>query len=726
MKIYKFVFLFLVCISTTYRGFSQPKDYDDFYKNISFLTDEKIYSKLQYFQKLDPHFANIYAQLGAVAYRLMLKSDPLKDFNQTIKVADDGMLYLSLFTHYMDEKESRANKTYYGNLPIQKTEDRFSNSDLKSFSAHLNQQLKDYSDSLKLVYGSLQNSKEYYGKSIEIYTSLNKRFFNLNEVLLQSDSLLIEEIKRLKESSDSTIFYFNTYSNLIKNFPLKDYHQKYQFKPIKTFRLDGLSNSNFLVDEFEIWDFGSWVNEFQTVCDTEIVPLRNEITKINNWFTQNEALLAQKKLNPQNLTKLIFDEKFIFILGKFDNNSLVRELFLYRKQKLEFLKLYADTLNTDNDTTIDLLSRKARFYNDLKTNKQNADSLLLIFEHAITPERINRFSMFFNKAFNGREGLVEFCDNQKKELNNLLNVSYANLGSYLKFIDGLDTKSNYAKYKNDSIPLYLVPTEYPEKYMTNSIYRMPENSTIISGFEISKNNAIPFISYIDNQNKVKWVKQIDKPAAVGNIDLDMLNSKLYAYKGACIGLFNKLSPEPINVFIKLDTLGKQLSQSTIAIDAMPVFLSFDDINQKAIIACKGKNKLPADLSEAATICLTDSVGNIIWKTTFEVAGNIADIIKSENQYQVFINYKSYNINGNIGISANNGSEWGLLVVNMDELGNIIKVIPIKHAYSMHVKNIIKLSGQSICLIGYKSPPGETSGEIYFGIINSSGKIIYSN
>jgi len=726
MKANKLIIIFFFIINVFTQILAQPADYDDFFKTINSLTDEKLCSRLLDFQRKDPHFANIYAQLGTVAHRLMIKTDPLKDFDQAVKCADNGILYLSLFTHFMTDNESRANKSFYENLPIAKADKHYSNPDLVNYITGLTQLITTYRDSLKMTYRTLEQSKEYYGRSIALFKSLNVRFNSLNEVLLRTDSNLIVEINKLEQLFDSTIYYFKTYTELTKTFPLEDYHQKYVLKPIKTFRLDGLSNSNFLLDEFEIWDFGTWVDEVLTTYKADILPLRDETAKINQWLVDNEIKLKDGRLEPANALKEDIDEKFIFKLGKYDNNSLVRELFAYRSGKIKFLAKSIDPLNSKTDSVIDLFTRKTRYYHDLALNKQLVDSFLTVYESTITQDRIDRFKEFFNTAYRGKEGLLTYITNQKEELNEVIGHSFENFKSFMKFQKDYFEKPNYAKFRGEMVPTFSLNSYFEDKHRTNDVFRISGKPVFISGFEVTKTSAVPFIAYIESGNKVKWFKQIDKPSILGKERFAGINSKIYGHKGGCVGVFCKQIPEIVNNFAILDSTGKLESFTTIPISEYPVFLNYDDINQRALIAFQGKDSLRLDEMENSTVCLIDSIGNISWKCGFDLAGNIIDIIKTDNLYQVFLNYKSYNINGKKGKAGSDALQWGTIVVNIDDSGSIKEITPIKQSYSFHVTNIVKLSGQSICLIGYKTSPDQPNGPLFFSIITTSGKIVFSN
>jgi len=723
MKIYLQITAWVILITFALNVTAQPLDYDDYYKTIATQSDENIFNKLMIYQKSDPFFVTIYVQLGDASYRMLKKTDPLKDYQNAMYWASTGLLNLQLYTHYVKENEARSNRAYYANLPIEKKEAKLTNLDLQNFVSQRMKQIESYRDSVILVYRNLERSKELYNSCISYYHQINNRHNNLNETLLKCDITLFKELNQLKSNFDSTLIYFNRYLELIKNFPIKGYNQQYTLKPIKTFRLDGLTNSNFLDNSFQIWNYGLWVDEFNSLYDNDIQKLRQEIETIDKNFITFETKATSHSIKSAEASKPILDEKFLFRLGKYDNNSLVRDLFTYKWKKQQFLAQWLDEQNNANDTIKGIMMRKARYYSSLVEAKSNADSALLQLKSSVSIAKINRFSSFFH-SYEGESGLTRYCDQQKDTLIQLLNGSFENLKNYMAF-DSQNPIGIFASYANDTIPIFKTSANYNGRYKTSDFVKTPNHATYITGQEMAKGSMAPFLSYADKTGKTKWLKRIEKPIKYDSLNY-FVDSKVYSTTSDCFVVYTHKKPTLFNSVVRYDSIGNELSRFSIPISLVPVYFDFDDINQKYLMAFKGEDTAQRSQLEPLTICSIDSAGSVLWSSSFELNGSLSGIVRTDNNYLIFANYRACNISGNIIVPNQTEIQWGSVIVNISESGTIKNFFTINKKQSFHISQVLKLSSNSICLIGLKNAPKEMGGNLFFSLMQPNGKVVFTN
>lgn len=724
MKPYIFSFLCLLLLFQNFLAKAQLEDYEDFFESIGSYTDERLYSKMMAYQKKDPYFVSVYVQLGEISYNLMRKADPLQDFQTAVFWANTGALYLNLYIHYTKENEARSNREFYRNLSIPKKESKLSNEDIRGFVDKRIKQLEVYRDSLKMVYESLEKSKESYGKCIQYYHKINNSYYNLNEVLLQCDAKITDELNKLKTHFDSTLFYFEEYKARTKTFPLANYNQQYTLKAIKTFRLDGLTNANFLNDKITLWDFGSWTKEFFSIHQSDIVSLQQEIEKTDTKFNDLDYMAGKRAIGPVEALKPIYDEKFLFRLGKYDNNSLVRDLFAYKAQKQKFYSEWLDPLSSPSDSIPGLLPRKTRYLARLAETKTETDSVLTQFKLSATIEKINRFASFFNQAYKGEKGLKAYCDRQYTELGKMLDESFFNLKQYMAK-DFTYVPKGSVPYLKDSVPLSPVNQLYQGAYRTSLFAVTPKKAVYLTGLEVAKAGKNPFISYVDKQGAVKWLKPLEKPSktmAPG----DFKASGIFPDKSGCFVLYSLKSADSSSILVRYDSLGTELKRDTLPLNQNPVFFSFDDISQTILLAFHRKDSADTENMETWNVCLLDSSGRFVWNTLFKMDGKLVDIVKTESNFLVIANYRAFSIAGKLQKASPDGTLWGSLMVNMGPSGAIKNSIAIKKKQAFHVSHVFKLSSNSICTIGYKSAPGDRNGDLYFAVLQPDGKIVFTN
>ena len=129
-----------------------------------------------------------------------------------------------------------------------------------------------------------------------------------------------------------------------------------------------------------------------------------------------------------------------------------------------------------------------------------------------------------------------------------------------------------------------------------------------------------------------------------------------------------------------------------------------------------------------SVFLTDSVGNIQWKSVVLSKGMLVDIAKTSDRYIAFVNYQNYQ-DGVKTISVGTEPEaWGHLmaIINASN-GNVEKIIPIKPTSSFTISKVFSISSSEICLIGQTTPSAMNSeSQIRFVIVSSKGDVVYSN
>jgi hypothetical protein len=710
--------------------FAQDLKYDDVYSQIKPLPPINAYALLLKYQQQDPHFANTYMQLGNTCETVFKNIDPLREFEYLNYWVSNAVLYYGLFPVYLQKGEVRSNREFYANLPIAAAGKKIENEDAL---AYLNQRLdycKNYRDTTQLIFETLQKSKDHYNNSVRIFNEINQRFDNINEALLQTDPAYLTQLNSLKSEYGQCIETFANYKELINRFPIGKYNQTYKVKPIETFRLEGLTNSDFLKDTFELWDYNQWVTAYLDTYNKEIVPLRQEVVKINKTFIDNKRKIsATSTINPEDKYSS-FDEFFLFRLGKYDNNSLVRELFGYLDSRQNYL-ITGKLEQNATDSSTAAMSRKIRYYNRLAVQAKQATEKLSVFQKAITPVKIKRFNEFFTQQYQGETGLTSFYSQETDFLNVSFNESLKNLSNYFASEIIYRKSLGNASGKGFSISLFPIEESSPEHskqtYITQQVSFLQGQPNFVSGYiKRSGNQTMAFVAKIGKDKKVEWLREVGakgKELLLGG-DKAPLH---YGSENGCVVLVSGfLDGRSRNTLVRLDNKGKELYASKIAIELFPVYLNFDEISQNSILAFGRNYTDNSKLYNNYVICSTDSLGTIQWQTPIDLNGQLVEIVKSSDKYLAFMNYQSYNINNDRKSSTTPSNGWGHVVVELSERGNIEKSTAIPSTTNLFVNRVFPISNAEFNLIGFENQPGELSEKLKYILINPNGELLFKN
>lgn len=719
--------LLLIIISSS-TLWAQTLKYEDIINDLNRVPAKQLYYRFFQFQKQDPHFANTYVQLGNASEQIFRELDPLRNFNQANYWINNATLYYGLFEVYLKPNDVRRYRDFYANFPIETPGRRLENEDVVQYVQGRLTFCRTLKDSLALIYSTLEKSKDHYNNCVRIFNEINNTYDNLNEALLQTDQNFLSLISNLESEYKATIDEFGRYQQFISAFPIGSYNQKFEPIPIETFRLDGLTNSDFLKDEFTIWDYGKWVEDFRKTYNTDIVGLRNEIASIQKTFNDNRRRLSIIQTVDEDEKFKSYDELFMFRLGKYDNSSLIRELFRYLNSRQDFLVLGKSPLNSPNDSSTTLINRKLRYYHSLAVQKNSTGEFLEEFNSSITTERVKRFKDFFTQQYQGEQGLKQFYTTEGNYLNTTLNQWFDNLKTFFENENAYQRSKGMATAaRGVSMPLYAINSNVDDISKYNHITQaMTYNlgiPTFASGY-ISRQGRKPmaFIAKISDGQKVDWIREIGAKggAILPNGDsADLLNG----FDGGSIAVVSGKSELVYrNTLVRLDNTGKEVLNKQLPFADKPIFLGFDEITQLSMIAFGFKDNDTLSYYSSITVCQTDSVGNLNWRLPLNIQGNVVSIIRSGDDNLLFANYKSYNINN----SRKDSDNWAMVMVKIGNNGEVKSITPFSSSGNIHFTRVFPISNDEISLIGYSDVLGSSIGNLAYLVVNPDGKVIFKN
>ncbi|TVR71707.1 MAG: hypothetical protein EA408_08690 [Marinilabiliales bacterium] len=710
----------------------QQQSFEDIISNLDNLTNEQAYYRLFEYQHQNPAFANTYIQLGHLCEKIIEELDPLRQYRLVQHYINNAIVYYGLFPVFLESNEVRRNRELYSNIPVTASDSRLTNEDVLEYVAHRLEHNKFFKEKLTTIFEALESSKNHYNNCVRLFNEINNSYDSYNEALLRTDMFLLSHLDELEQEYANTIKAFDRYKALIDEFPLTDYNQEYRTRPINTFRLDGITNSDFLMDEFNIWDYGAWVKEFRNIYQNDILALRQEIEEIEKKFIYNYSYLTQAPHIDQETALDSFDELFLFRLGRFDNNSLIRELFNYNDKRQSFLQLSRNTINNPNDSSMLLMARKLRYYYRLALQLNETLEELDQFNSAITPERAGRFRDFFDDYYNGVSGLREHYNNQQLFLKSWFNNGLGNLNAYFRNEEMARRSFPPAEGRDGVlIPLSPFPAGLPDEnsvYFTEDVAYLHGIPAFAAGYARKSGTNVPFVAKISEEQKIEWIKEVGTTNRNVTI-LDNTAKKVFAYENGVIILSSAktgndsdfIAPGTvsyINTLVHIDNNGNIIYQEKIENNGYPLYLAYDEINQLCHIVMGKKAKDDDTFFSEISVCQADSTGKVSWETKLNVKGNFAGMVRAEDKYVVYLN--------ELLTTGNNGTDWGLMIADVSFDGRLLQTTPVIASSSFYVDRVFAISSNIINLMGYPGEPPHRSGNLQYLILSTEGEMVFSN
>lgn len=680
--LYTNIFIF-ISILISLVDINAQRKYSEIYEDMPNMSLDQMYSELMQFQKQNPYFANTYIQLGIVCEHKMALTDPLRDIESAVFWAENAHLFFGNFLVFYQSGDYRSNSEYYENLNIPHSGSKITEEDIKEFVALHEKKCKNFRDSTLMIYTAIEKSKAGYNKSIQAYINLCEQFVNYNEMLLAYAPSVEAKLSELEKGISECETEFKEYKRLTKSFPILNYRQLYDKKEIETYRFDGLTYSDFYENRFTIWNFKKWADDYRNELNNNILPLRKEIEKINTTYQIGKSELEKKAPLSVALTAP-YDELFLFRLGKYDNNSLVRELFAYLEQRRNTITLAADSLilNTSADET--LMNRKMRHIYKFIVQKKQSLQQLQQFSQTISTERINRFSDFFAKNYGGEKGLKTYQTNEKFFLDNMQTDVLKNFASYCSAIDNARKQPSFSnKGRAAALPTWSVSDyevgQVTGNYITQKVvYDNYGRPKYVAGVKKSDLKS-PFIAYIDEQNTTSWI-----------VDIKGANNiiSLHATADGCIVCTNvKNIPKAIYFTQK----GKEILRSDLSSENV-AGIAYNEITKTTYSTFNN--------ADGVTFSLTDSLGNNISNLQLVNIDKIKQVQHVTEGALIF------------GIQKGN-----VVVQRIPDVGVMPEATIIK-GEQLKIVNIFRASASEICI--FMSDLGEKN---LIALIDENGKLI---
>lgn len=500
-------------------AFAQAQNYTVVYDALPNMTLDQSYSVLMSYQKANPYNSNVYAQIGSISEKKMILFDPLRQ-NEGVRfwAGNVKLFYGNLKVYY---KKGDCKSEFWDNLDIPFGDRR----DDQVMWDYINKHMafcKNYSDTTTLIYNAIERSKSFYNQALGIYRTICDEYMDMHDMLLRNDAQLEARMQSMGELIDNSVKEFDEYKRLTKLYPVGNYRQLYEKKPIETYRLDGLTNSDFYNNRFFMWDYRSWIDDFQKAYKTDIVPLRQEADAIEQHYRDGRAELKAGRDQDIVLDKP-YDDLFLFRLGRYDNSSLLRELFAYLEETRQLVVLAGDSLSRNLVSEPGLESRKmSQLY---KMTRQNAEAgrRRSLLNDAIAPDKVAKFTDFFAKRYGGEAGLRTFVQSDGQYCESLLDQT---AGEVCAYIDGqrksqpsMEDRYSAKQGAAPSVPLWVASNAAAVKtpHVTSHVaYANRSIPVYVAGYQKANQRAW-HVAGIDAVGKTKWLTALKGVGSVTSL-----------------------------------------------------------------------------------------------------------------------------------------------------------------------------------------------------------------
>lgn len=729
-------------------SYSQRMKYSDLVLTFNGMPDEEVRNELKGYMIEDNTEPNIYFRLALIYEKVYKTSDPLTDYPLAMSNANEAAIRFFQATQYVDTKElNRNNEYYYPFFPNSFDTKGKPNVEFTKVSARMKNGMDSanfFKQKMPAIYYHFTHSVNSYDKAVKLFASISNQYESIEDLYLLFDPTLDLKLNQLKVDYDSSIYYFNQYQSLIKEYPIAYHKQNYTIKKVETFRLDGfITRLNFLGDKIEFWDYGSWVDAVKKSLSTNISELRTKLLDAENKLQES---ISKASNGIGNFKPYTLPKQLVLDLNNVDKESAVLALLRYQ----EFIQTWMHATKTFKSDTGNM-ERNAVSYSDFIHQNRHADTLVREAASKITDLKVDMHKEFVTKFFGNKSLLEKYVSDQT----GMVSKSYQDLAANLRSVilqnsDSnwvLKNKDNLIRYQNKVIPLKIKPVKVEDLdkglLFTQFNRKNPDGSAYLAGIykpDKKINNTVVFVARVLPDGKIAWLNPFNPKVDTLNTAAGDANQTLgpvtvtpegisFLVRSQHISLGNT-----INTFVYLTDKGEIKVKFRLVDNTYPRSLMYLERLNAFVFVLKGtEEKMNFSAKEETTLLCVNVLKDVLWKKIVPITGTISDIVSVSDGLLMAGNFMTLSDSrGNEVRTKITALESNPYLIRIGEKGEI-SPIPISVPFSFYMTKLARVSDNSINLIGIKEnfETGSTkqfnSGDTVLHLMATKfGQVIYTN
>ena len=741
-------FLIVLLVSVSCALVAQKMKYSELVLTLNGMNDEEMRNELKAYMMEDQEEPNVYFRLATIYDKAYKTADPLTDYKLAMANADEAYSRFLQSTQFIDAKEvNKNNEYYYPYFPNSFDSKGKPAVDFSKVQARVKNGMDSaniFKQKIPAIYYHFTHAVISYDKAVKHFASINNQYESMEDLHMLFDDALDARLTQLKSDYDSSIYYFDQYLALIKEYPIRYHKQTYTVKSVSTYRLDGfITRLNFLGDKVEFWNYSTWVDGVRKSVTNNIKDLRSKLNETEAKLQESIAKIKTGQIQdfkPQTLSK-----QLVLELNNVDKESAVLSLLQYQgyiQQWLHDTRYYkVDTANAE---------RNAVAYSEFIHQNRHADTLIREVSSRITDQKISMHKDFVAKYFGGKSAFEKYAADEGA----MLSKSYQDLASNLRATILKPADSNLFKnkemlvrYTNKIIPLKIKPIVDADMdkgaLFTVFNQKNPDGSAYLAGIhrpDKKTNNNVIFVAKVAPDGKVVWFQpfnpKIDTTSATSDAHQTMGPAIVTPEGIAFLIHSNHLTNgSRLNTFLYLNDLkGDAKVKFTLADNTYPRAIRYLEKQNAFVFVLKGTElKLNVSTKEDVTLMCVNVLKDIVWKKAFPLTGLLVDVALLSDGLLLSGNFMTLSDSkGNEVRTKMNSMESNPFILRVSEKGEM-NPMPISVPFSFYLTRCIRVSDNSINLIGTRDSletgPTKTvspTDPILHLMVTKTGQVIYTN
>ena len=324
-------------------GMCGQEQFDEQLAAIGQMTQEQALYQLEQYQLQYPQFAGVYYHLGKHSEELLATIHPILNYDYLSRVLYNARVYYGNCIHYA-QNSSLKDEDFVG-IPTQGK--KIAYEDIARFVREKMNRVKQIKTQVDNLYNNYNRMVERYSVCRRMFTEFCELYPSEKQAHLRLQQQDVALLNQLAMQFDSLQLDIKAFETSLQQYPIEGYHPTFIYNKIQLYRLDGLTQTNFMESAIPLWNYGEFAKQFLTKqsdeYDTYYQAIEHEYRCIDDAIHKVKNGKKQAIKTNKILTNYI---------NKMDYASFMEPLTHIQQMCAELIQCHAQGLFLPNDSII--------------------------------------------------------------------------------------------------------------------------------------------------------------------------------------------------------------------------------------------------------------------------------------------------------------------------------------------------------------------------------------
>lgn len=296
LRILKLLFLVFFAFS----AYGQKVKYKDIYSLLSTKQYDAAEPFLKRYLASEQENPNAFLYMGIIYQEKAVAQHVLRETASLVAYADSAIRCFDKAASMLTEREVKRNAEYYqayNRRDLRTGEFGIALSDITFDLQKRKEALLTRTSAARMLRHHFEAADSLYGVCVTSFQALKKQHPDQQDLFLRATDSTVTLLDDVLSRYDAALKAIRLYQSSMKSPGVPAYRHDFNLSKITDYSSEGSAVADFLSEEVNLWDYGTFAADVRGKILTEILPLQKETVKqLNALITRHEDIAADTAL----------------------------------------------------------------------------------------------------------------------------------------------------------------------------------------------------------------------------------------------------------------------------------------------------------------------------------------------------------------------------------------------------------------------------------------------